>query len=122
MSDKVEKAALEFKNGKNCAQAILSAFSQEAAISDKDIILIGEPFGGGKKIKCGALLAAEIVLCNLGGIKNKDNFFSNNEKIAEFENKFKNKNSSVNCRELKAGLRSCMGCVKDSAAILEEMI
>ena len=122
MSNKIEKAALEFKSGKNCAQAVVCAFCEEAGINNEDAMSAAAPLGGGRKIKCGAVLAAEIILCNLGGIKDKDNLFNDNEKIAEFENKFKSKNKSIICNELKAGLRSCMGCVKDSAEILEEMI
>ena len=122
MNSKVEKAVFEYKNGKNCAQAILCAFAEETGISNEDAMSMAAQLGGGKKIKCGAVLAAEIVLCNLGGIKNRDDLYNNNEKTAEFENKFKEKNSSIICKELKNGLRSCIGCIKDSIAILEGMI
>ena len=122
MSSKIEKAALEFKSGKNCSQAILCAFAEETGITNEDAMSIAAPLGGGKKIKCGAVLAAEIILCNPGSIKDKDDLYNNSEKIAEFENRFKEKNTSIICKELKAGLRSCMGCVKDSVAILEDMI
>ena len=47
--------------------------------------------------------------------------------LKEIEKKFKEKNSSVICRELKGleggkVLRSCRGCVEDAAEILEELI
>ena len=47
--------------------------------------------------------------------------------LNEIEKRFKEKNSSVVCKELKGigtgnVLRSCRGCVEDAAEILEELI
>ena len=49
------------------------------------------------------------------------------ELLNEIEKKFKDKNTSVLCKELKGittgtMLRSCRGCVEDAAEILEEIV
>ena len=51
----------------------------------------------------------------------------NIELLYELEKRFKDKNTSVLCKELKginSGtiLRSCRGCVEDAAEILEELV
>jgi len=49
------------------------------------------------------------------------------ELLQEIERRFKEKNSTVMCRELKGigtgiVLRPCRGCVEDAAEILEEIL
>ena len=49
------------------------------------------------------------------------------ELLQEIEKRFKEKNSTVMCRELKGVetgqvLRTCRGCVEDAAEILEEIL
>lgn len=126
MSRKVEKAMQVFGNGCNCSQAVLYAFKDEMKISEDEVKAMGKPYGGGAKIKCGAILAAEIVLANSRGIKDKESLFGSTkedeEKLSEFEKRFMQINKAVNCRELKKGLRPCADCVKDSVAILEDML
>lgn len=114
---RVEQAVRNMKSGYSCSQAVLCAYREEAGLSMEEAKRRAAPYSGGAKIKCGAVLAAELVF---GGRPDA-------EKLSlEMEKRFKEKNSSVICRELRGEggkrLRSCLGCVEDSAAILEELI
>lgn len=78
---------------------------------------------GGAMTKCGAVLAAEYVLEHKAELLKREP----GELISIFENRFMDMNSSITCRELRGGLgrpklRSCRGCVEDSADILEAML
>lgn len=55
---KREQAMQNFKNGYNCAQAVLLAFSDELEIDEKTLALISSSFGGGMgrmREVCGAV-------------------------------------------------------------------
>jgi Putative redox-active protein (C_GCAxxG_C_C). len=100
--------------GYSCSQAILCAYCSELGISVSDAKIKARPYSGGAKIKCGAVLAAELLL-------------ENEKDKTKFESEFISKNSSVICRELRGNfqnpqLRSCIGCVEDSANILESFL
>ncbi len=117
MENKVLKA-VEFMQGPlSCSQSVLCAFADDAGISFDDAKKIGAPYSGGRKIKCGTVCAAEIVL-------QKKFIEDKAEKlIAEFEKKFFSKVGALNCREIRSkNLRPCIGCVEDSATILEQML
>ena len=114
MAEKTEKAVKYHKSFYSCSTSVLCAFADDAGMDAEQAKSAAAPFAGGKMIKCGAVLAAEYVLAMKYG---KDT-----DKISEFENKFISRNKSANCRELKSGLRTCRGCVTDSAEILEEML
>lgn len=82
---------------------------------------MARPLAGGAKVKCGAVLGAEAVL------RGKYPESLAEKKVREFEEAFTSMNGSLNCRELRglAGgrrLRSCSGCVSDSAEILEKLL
>ncbi len=118
---KADEAAALHAGGSSCSGAVLGAFASEAGLSAPEVSRLAGPMAGGKMIKCGAVLAAEEVL------KRKYPKETAEKKIEEFEAAFTGKNQSVVCREIrgltgKGRLRSCRGCVTDSAEILEEMI
>ena len=70
-----------------------------------------------KKIKCSAVCAAEIILTSKYGENAATKLH------AEFEQQFKDKVGAINCREIRSkNLRPCIGCVEDSATILENML
>ena len=115
MSEKTLKA-VEFMNGPySCSQSVLCAFADEIGISHDEAKEIAAPYSGGRKIKCGAVCAAEIVLSK--------KFGDGSEKISDFEKKFLEKVGAINCRDIRSkNLRPCIGCVEDSATILEAML
>ena len=120
MGTKSEKAVENHKKFYSCSASVLCAFKEDAGLDEKTAMTEAKPYAGGKMIKCGAVLSAEYVLRKKFGN-------SADEKIAEFEKRFTQMNSSLNCRELKGGLtgkmlRSCRGCVTDASLILEEML
>lgn len=113
--DKVSQAVELMKGPHSCSQSVLCAFCEDAGISFEEAEKIGAPYSGGRKIKCGAVCAAEIVL-------NKK-FGAAADKISEFEQKFQEKVGAINCRDIRRNnLRPCIGCVEESAKILSAML
>ena len=76
--DKVSNAVELMKGAHSCSQSVLCAFCEDAGITFEDAEKIAAPYSGGRKIKCGAVCAAEIVLQNKFGA-------SADEKISNFE-------------------------------------
>lgn len=115
MNDKTKKA-VEYMNGSySCSQSVLCAFCDDAGLTHDDAKKIAAPYSGGRKIKCGAVCAAEIVL--------KNKFGEDTNLVDEFDKKFQAKVGAINCRDIRSkNLRPCVGCVEDSAAILENMV
>lgn len=117
MGAKVDKAVEYMSGTYSCSQSVLCAFCEDAGLSHDEAKKIAAPYSGGRKIKCGAVCAAEIVLASKYG---EDAAQKLN---AEFEEKFFEKVGAINCREIRSkNLRPCIGCVEDSATILENML
>lgn len=117
MSSKVDKAVEYMRGNYSCSQSVMCAFCDDAGISHDEARKIASPYSGGRKIKCGAVCAAELVLTAKYGEENAAKFH------AELENKFLDKVGAINCRDIRSkNLRPCIGCVEDSATILEEML
>ncbi len=97
---KKEKAFKYFNMGYNCSQSVLAAFSDELGVNEKDALKIASSFGGGMNSGnvCGAVTGALMVL----GLKYGD--ISSEVPIdsitKEFQGKFKEKNKSLDCRDL----------------------
>lgn len=131
--NRIEKAKENMKKGYNCSQAVACAFCDEVGIDEKTMFALMEGFGrgiGDMQGICGALSGAVAVLSMKNSCADPENPKTKLEtykKIQELKNKFKEKNGSDICCELKGiktktPLRSCDGCVEDAAAILEELI
>ncbi|MBR6013285.1 MAG: C_GCAxxG_C_C family protein [Selenomonadaceae bacterium] len=115
MAEKTLKAVEYMKGPYSCSQSVMCAFADDVGISHDEAKKIAEPYSGGRKIKCGAVCAAEIILSK--------KFGEDSEKISEFDKKFSEKVGAINCRDIRSkNLRPCIGCVEDSAIILETMI
>lgn len=128
--DKVEEALQYHKNGYNCAQAIACAYCDMFGIDEKTAFRIAEGcgLGMGAMETCGAVTAMALVTGmkesdgNLAAPGTRKICYSKSKKMIE---KFKEKNGSIICHELKGvgtgtPLRSCGGCIKDAVVILEE--
>lgn len=143
---KAEKARQYFKDGYNCCQAVVLAFSDELGIDEKSALAIASSFGGGfgrlREI-CGAVSGMGIVAGMKYGYTSPE-ANTTGEKAAhyaliqEMAKKFEEKNGSIICRTL-TGIekgtpvpdsrtpeyykkRPCDELVYDAADILEKLI
>ena len=107
MSTKAEHATKLHENGCNCAQAVACSFCQEFGIDENEMFRIAEGFGLGMGVMemCGALsgMAMIIGLSNSQGSTDEGSRTKGDtyKKIRTYVQKFKEKNGSCICRELK---------------------
>jgi C_GCAxxG_C_C family probable redox protein len=106
MKSKTDKAIVSFKEGLNCAQAVLTAFSEDLNL-DKDLALnISCGFGGGMgrlQETCGACTGAYMVLGIYNGKKYPDNMDKKGKTypmVQEFSRKFKLMHGATDCKSL----------------------
>lgn len=113
MESRAIPAAGKFGHGYTCSQAVLCTYCDLLGLTEEEARVIAAPYSAGRKIKCGAVCAAALIL--------KDE-----KKIAELEKRFTAANSSIICAELRGvngvKLRSCSGCVEDAARIMEDLL
>lgn len=133
----VEERVAELKDrharGYNCAQVVLCSYADVLGIDEETLFQISEGFGagmGGMMETCGAVTAMFMAL----GLKNSSgDLQACNTKpqtmrlVRELAEKFRDKNGSIVCRELKGVdtgkvLRSCDGCIEDGIRILGEYL
>ena len=127
-----EKAVANHKKKYNCAQAVACAFCDKLGRDEKEVFEVMEAFGlgMGSMGTCGAVsaMAAVVGMVESDGAldapKTKKDSYKAMKALTE---KFKEKNQSIICKELKGIetkniLRSCDGCVQDAAEILEEYL
>lgn len=101
-----QKAEMLFKQGYNCSQAVLLAFCDELKLDKETAARLASSFGGGigrMREVCGAVSG----MCMVAGLckgysdpkdmEGKKRHYSLIQKMA---NEFKEKNSSIICREL----------------------
>jgi C_GCAxxG_C_C family probable redox protein len=143
--NRIENGVSCFKQGYSCSQAILSSFVEQFGL-DRDIASkLAAGFGGGMGRMagtCGAVTGALMVLgLEYGGIapEDKQSKELTYEKVRDFAARFKERNGSLECRELlghdistsdgiqivkEKGLFStlCPKYVQDAAEILELML
>ena len=129
-----KKDAVErFEKMYNCCQAVICAYCEELGMKEEDAFRLTEGFGsgmGGLKDTCGAVTGMFMTI----GLKNSagkmDEPFATKmdtyQKLLEATEKFKEKNGSLYCRDLKTEdgpqpLPCCMKCVEDAAQIIDEM-
>ena len=114
MPGSTEKAVQNHQSGMSCSAAVLTAYCEEAGLTEDAAKQTARPFAGGRMGKCGAVLAAEYVLTQKYGDAAQ-------EKIEAFEQAFAAKNGSILCRELRPqSSHICRECVRDAAAFLEQ--
>jgi C_GCAxxG_C_C family probable redox protein len=143
--DKADQATATFKQGYNCSQSVLSAFSPEYGLDPVLALKIGSAFGGGmgrQGAACGAVTGAYMVI----GLKYGMTFAGDRgaiektyEKVNEFTARFRQQHGTVICRDLlgcdisdsealqqarKKGLFQtlCPAYVKSAVEILEELL
>jgi len=140
-----EKAIASFKSGLNCAQAVLTAYSDDLNFDNHLALSISCGFGGGMgrlQETCGAVTGSFMVL----GIYNCKKFSDNKERkeatysmIQEFSKIFIQINGTTDCLSLlKCDLKTeegnryakdnnlfgtvCEKCISDSVSIINKLI
>lgn len=108
-------AEQNFKNGCNCAQAVLAAFSDLTGLEEETAMRIASGFGGGMarmREVCGAVsgmfMAAGLILGddNVPSHEHKAALYAELQELAEG---FREENGSLLCRELLAGVGTEQG-------------
>ena len=115
--DYIEQAVENMKGAYSCSEAVLCAFANAAGLDETTAKKMAAPYSGGRKIKCGALCAAELVL--------EEKFLSEGSSgfIAELERGFFERQGSLNCRELRSmGKMTCLERVRDAAVVLNDLL
>ena len=132
MDSRIEKVMENHHKGYNCSQAVACAYSDLFGVDEKEAFRSVECFGRGMGIMgpCGAVSA----MAYLVGLKVSDVNLDNPRSKVNCYNTFKpmtqafvDKNQSLDCRVLKGVdtgvvLRSCAGCMKDAAEIIESYL
>jgi C_GCAxxG_C_C family probable redox protein len=141
----VELAVSCFKDGSNCAQALLFTYGVQFGLDKNTALKIATPFGAGTGRlgqTCGAVIGALMVLgLKYGTVKPKEKGSKDKayDRAEEFVSKFKFRNGSITCKTLLGcdvstleGMKFakeqnlidtlCPKFVKDAAEIIEEMI
>ena len=144
--DKSEKAKELFKQGYNCAQAVVGAFAEDFGLDMETLMKLSSSFGGGMgrlREVCGAVSGMFMVAGLKYGYSSpdaKEEKAEHYRKIQELAAEFSNNNGSFICRDL-LGLqegkdshvpeartekyykaRPCVELVGDAAAIIDEYI
>jgi C_GCAxxG_C_C family probable redox protein len=140
-----ENAINSFKSGLNCAQSVLTSYSEKLNFDNGLALNISCGFGGGMgrlQETCGAVTGAFMVI----SIYNCQKYLNNRDRkektysmIQDFNNKFIIKHKTTNCKALlncdlktKDGLQYatynklfeivCEKCISDSVKIINELI
>lgn len=129
--NRVEQALAYHKKGYNCSQAVACAFCDKMGLEEETVFKMMEGFGfgvGDSYGTCGAVTGMAAVMgmmLSTGHLDAPDSKQGTYAKVRELNAKFRNKNRSTICRDLKGMengnvLRSCDGCIEDVVAILAE--
>jgi len=112
----------------NCAQATLCAFCKETRLSEETAMKLATGFGGGLRDEevCGAVTGAVMALGLVMGQTSEDDTDARQkvyDLTTEFNKRFKEKHSSIVCRDLKGTKPDiCAQLVQDGAEIMEELL
>lgn len=110
-----EKAEAYFREGYNCAQAVLLAFGDLTGLEDETAAKLASSFGGGlgrMREVCGAVSGGSMVLgllCGYDDPKDSEAKREHYHLIQEFARRFREKNGSIVCRELLSGVATVQG-------------
>jgi C_GCAxxG_C_C family probable redox protein len=142
--NKQSRAAEEFDNGFNCAQAVLMAFREDLNLPGPLLLKLGAGFGGGmarQQLTCGVVTGAYMVIGLMLDAEGKtvpELKEEAKQQCLQFSAAFKQEHGSLICRDLlgydmntEEGRmqidtrhlysKVCNVCVRDSVRILERM-
>lgn len=142
--DSVERATLSFREGFNCAQAVLLAYGPELGLNRELALKVAGAFGGGMGRQggtCGAVTGAFMTIGLRCGVAKPDE--ESKERtyrlVRKFTEAFKARNRTIICRELlgldistvegrkeaaekKLFTTLCPKLVRDAAEIIGQML
>lgn len=109
--DRQQKAYECFKQGYNCAQAVIMAFADDLPIDEELLLKISSAFGGGfarTRNLCGAVAGIGMVMGalkdTLGSVaEDKKDIY---EKVRQLTDQFEEMNGSLLCGELLKNMKS----------------
>jgi C_GCAxxG_C_C family probable redox protein len=139
------QAINSFKTGMNCAQAVLTTFSDKYKIDKNVALSLSCGFGGGMgrlQETCGAVTGSFMVIgahCSEQYTDNKDKKEKSYAMIQEFDRQFTRIHGSTNCSKLlqvdlrtsegqrafnenKLSTEVCEKCIADSVSIVESLL
>ena len=143
---KSEQAKELFKQGYNCSQAVLGVFCEELGLDFETAMKIAGPFGGGMgrmREVCGTVTGMFTALGLSDGFSDPSDPTAKArlyQKVQELAKNFKDKNGSIICHELLAGVetsksptpsertenyykkRPCIELVGDAVEIFEQFL
>lgn len=145
MSKKQDMAVETFRSGFNCAQSVLSTFSDFLEMDQEQLKSVSVGFGGGMGMQmetCGAVTGAYMVFSIYASKKTDDNAVAKAESaqlIRDFSKRFADIEGSTSCKTLmgvdlltEEGMQEakdkglfdkvCAKCVGTAAGIVESMI
>lgn len=133
MSARQNHAMELHEKGYNCAQAVACSFCQDFGVEEEEMFRIAEGFGFGMGMMemCGALSGMMMIMGLAGSVGNPEKGpITKGRTYKTVKNhvlKFKEKNGSYLCRELKGVdtgvvLCSCPQCIRDVVALTEEYL
>jgi C_GCAxxG_C_C family probable redox protein len=145
MNKRTEKTISGFRAGLNCAQAVLTAYSDELNLDQDIAINISSGFGAGMgrlQETCGAVTGSYMVLGIYNGNKYSDNKVKKEvtySMIQKFTADFKEMNTFSDCKSLlNCDLKTesgqlfakennlfgtiCEKCIIDSISILDKLV
>jgi len=103
---RAEQARAYFKQGYNCAQAVVLAYRDKMGLDEQTAARLSSSFGGGLgrlREVCGAVSGACMVLGAVSGYTeatDQEGKKAHYARIQEFARRFKEENGSIICREL----------------------
>ena len=141
----IDKAVASFKEGLNCAQAVVAVYAPSYGLGKKEAIRIAAGFGGGlghTGRTCGAITGALMVIglhCSAGDVSNTKAKKNSYARSQEFFRKFEARHGSTDCRTLLGqdistaeGMKAarekglcvslCPDFVRSAAEIVEELL
>lgn len=129
-----KEQALEYhKKGYNCCQAVACTFCPDFGVSEEEMFKISEGFGFGMGMMevCGAVTGMFMAIGLDNSVGNLEKGTSTKadtyKKVKAYAQKFKDKNQSILCRELKGigadhPLCSCDQCIEDAVVLVEDYL
>jgi C_GCAxxG_C_C family probable redox protein len=133
METRVEETIARHDKGYNCAQAVACTYCDLVGLDEATMFKVTEAMGlgmGGMEGTCGAVSGACVVAGmknSSGNLEHPDSKGATYQLSKEILKAFKEKNQSTICKELKGVqtgtvLRSCPDCIRDAAAIVENIL
>lgn len=110
--EKAAAAERNFLSGCNCCQSVLLAFADELGQDADTLMRLGSPFGGGigrLRETCGTVTGMLMVYGWLRGYTDQADKPAHYERVRALVKEFTEKNGSIVCRELLAGVKTTKG-------------